>query len=150
MRATQKGFTRQPVGIHKLEGFVRNLMDECGIPGYYTLHSLRASCATRLYNRGIDEQLITEVTGHRSNAVRDYKRTSEEQRVEVSRILNNDTVLTELASPSNSKKIKVEKEPSTDESEEKTIVSKCKLESGETTVKSLDISCGNLKVSLKF
>ena len=47
--------------------------------GFYSNHSLRATCATRLYRAGVDEQLIMETTGHRSLAVRRYKRTSEKQ-----------------------------------------------------------------------
>ncbi len=55
--------------------------------GHFTNHSLRATAATRLYAAGVDEQLITEKTGHRSTAVRTYKRTSDEQQEEVSKIL---------------------------------------------------------------
>lgn len=36
-------------------------------------YSLRASATTRLYHAGVDEELIPEVTGHRSNAIRNYK-----------------------------------------------------------------------------
>ncbi|XP_062573148.1 zinc finger MYM-type protein 2-like [Saccostrea cucullata] len=50
-----------------------------GFTGHYTNHSLRATAATRLYDAGIDEQLITEKTGHRSTSVRSYKRTNEQQ-----------------------------------------------------------------------
>lgn len=45
--------------------------------GHYTNHSLRALAATRLYDARIDEQLITEKTGHRSTSVRSYKRMNE-------------------------------------------------------------------------
>ena len=41
----------------------------------------------RLYQEDIDEQLIMERTGHRSNAVRLYKRTSNGQMRDVSNIL---------------------------------------------------------------
>ncbi len=55
-------------------------------------HSLRATAATRLYSSGIDEQLVMERTGHRSTeGIRSYKRTSTEQQVAVSDILNNAT-----------------------------------------------------------
>ena len=58
-----------------------------GISGYKTNHSLRATTATRLYQAGVEEQL--ERTGHRSlDGVRSYKRTSDEQRVALSDILN--------------------------------------------------------------
>ena len=33
---------------------------ECGIDGYKTNHSLRATAATRLYESGIDEQLVKQ------------------------------------------------------------------------------------------
>ena len=36
-----------------------------------------------MYDRGMDEQLICEKTGHRSVAVRSYKRTSSNQMKEV-------------------------------------------------------------------
>jgi integrase len=36
------------------------------LKGRYTNHSLRATTATRLYQAGVEEQLIMERTGHRS------------------------------------------------------------------------------------
>ena len=60
-----------------------------GITGYKTNHSLRATTATRLYQAGIDEQLIMEKTGHHSlEGVRSYKRTSSEQQESISDILS--------------------------------------------------------------
>ena len=59
------------------------------IQGFRTNHSLRATAATRLYQAGVDEQLIMETTGHRSlEGVRSYKRTSEDQKQVLSDILN--------------------------------------------------------------
>jgi len=44
---------------------------------HFTDHSLRRSCATRLYDGGVPEQLIHETTRHRSfDGVRAYKCTS--------------------------------------------------------------------------
>ena len=58
------------------------------IQGYKTNHSLRATAASRLYRKGIDEQLIMERTGHRSiEGIRSYKRTDQQQQIEVSNIL---------------------------------------------------------------
>ncbi|CAG2205783.1 unnamed protein product [Mytilus edulis] len=48
---------------------------------------LRASADTRFYNAGIEEQRVAETTGHRSKAVRVYKRTSADQQIEVLNIL---------------------------------------------------------------
>ncbi len=58
--------------------------------GYKTNHSLRATAASRLYHSGLDEQLIMERTGHRSiEGIRSYKRTSNQQQVTVSNVLNS-------------------------------------------------------------
>ena len=73
-------YAAQPLGRHKLATVVSTLCKDGGLHGYRTNHSLRTSAATRLYQAGVDEQLITEVTGHRSNAVRNYKRTSTAQK----------------------------------------------------------------------
>lgn len=80
-------FAMQAVGRVKLSNTVRELAQEAGISGKVTNHSLRATCASRLYRNAVDEQLICEKTGHRSNAVRTYKRTSEDQMRDMSDIL---------------------------------------------------------------
>ena len=50
------------------------------VDGNFTNHSLRRTCATRLFQAGVDEQQIMNVTGHRTtNAVRLYKEISQEQ-----------------------------------------------------------------------
>ena len=51
-------------------------------------HILRAKTATRLYEQGVDEQLIKAQTGHRSDSVQAYKRTSVKQQFEVSNMLH--------------------------------------------------------------
>jgi len=56
------------------------------VSGFYTNHSLRATCATRLFRSGVDEQLIAR-TGHRSNAIRNYKRICTEQEADISKIV---------------------------------------------------------------
>lgn len=80
-------FSMQPVGRIKLSNTVAELAKEAGISGKVTNHSLRATCASRLYQESVDEQLICEKTGHRSNAVRSYKRTSEDQMRQMSNIV---------------------------------------------------------------
>lgn len=82
------GYSKQAVGIHTLEKYLKEIFAEAGVPGYFTLHCLRASCASRLYQAGVQEQQIMEITGHVSNAVREYKRTSDEMRENCSEILN--------------------------------------------------------------
>ena len=58
---------------------VRDVCAKAGLPGHYTNHSLRVTAATHLYHNNFDEQIIQEFTGHRSVAVRGYKRTSDSQ-----------------------------------------------------------------------
>ena len=69
-------YVDKAVGINKLQSVVREMCAKAGLPGHYTNHSLRATAATRLYNNNFDEQVIQELTGHCSVAVREYKRTS--------------------------------------------------------------------------
>ena len=50
------------------------------------------SLTSRLYNKGVDEQLIMERTGHSSiDGIRSYKRTLAEQVMCLSDIFNNPT-----------------------------------------------------------
>ena len=69
-----------PVGENRMRCFVKDLCKKAGIPGYYTNHSLRATGCTCMYNSDLDEQVIQEISGHRSSAVRSYKRTCEKQK----------------------------------------------------------------------
>ena len=56
---------------------VKNICSKGNLGGHRANHSLRATAATRLFDADIDERLIIKVTGHRSSAVRNYKRVSE-------------------------------------------------------------------------
>ena len=56
------------------------MTEKAGIPGFFSNHSLRSTCATSLYHANIGEQVIQEITRHRSLAVRSYKRTCYKQR----------------------------------------------------------------------
>ena len=80
-------FSHSPVGRHTLADTVASICREGGLSGYRTNHSLRSSAATRLYDAEVDEQLIQEITGHRSNDVRGYKRTSEAKKQKISAII---------------------------------------------------------------
>ena len=73
-------YLNRPAGVNRLRTVVKDMCESAGLPGFYTNHSLRSTAATKLYQNDIDEQLIQEVTGHRSLAVRAYKRTSDKQR----------------------------------------------------------------------
>ena len=51
-------YSASPIGRNKLAKAVSNMCEECGIQGFRTNHSLRATAATRLYASGVDEQLL--------------------------------------------------------------------------------------------
>ena len=79
-----------PLGHNQLSKIVGNLMKDIGFPGHFTNHSLRVSCATRLYTAQVDEQLIMSRTSHSStDGVRAYKRSSEKLKKLTSYILNS-------------------------------------------------------------
>ena len=75
--------------LYSLGRIISRICKEADIGGYKTNHSLRATAATRLYQSGVDEQLVMERTRHRSlEDVRSYKRTSDTQCQALSDILN--------------------------------------------------------------
>lgn len=80
-------YTMQPMGVNTISKIVSHLAKQVGIEGKVTNHSCRATSATRLFQSNMEEQLVMEKTGHRSNAVRSYKRTSDRQLREVSNVL---------------------------------------------------------------
>ena len=54
----------------------------------YTNHSLRASGATKLFQKEVPEKVIQEITGHRSlKALRKYEKVSSVQKIAASNIL---------------------------------------------------------------
>ena len=103
-------YTCQPIGKNTLANVLSEIAKKAGIDGRVTNHSLRATATSRLYNENFDEQLICEVTGHRSNAVRSYKRTSEDQLKSVSNVLygNNDVNMQNSSEEHTPKKAKIE------------------------------------------
>ncbi len=67
----------RPLGINAIAKVVNTLMTRAGIPGRFTNHSLRVTAATRMFNAGVEEQVVKERTGHKSDAVHAYKRMSD-------------------------------------------------------------------------
>ena len=82
-------YSVKPIGQHTLNIMVKDMCRCGGIQGYKMNHSLRTTTATRLFRAGCDKQLIMERTGHRSlDRVRSYKRSSDEQHLALSEIVN--------------------------------------------------------------
>jgi hypothetical protein len=94
-------YTRQPVGLNTLSLTVKRIMKAAGIPGKWTNHSLRSGCATTLHRANVEEQTIKNVTGHRSDAVRSYKRESLQTMKRAERVLLGNPVKTRSKSEPN-------------------------------------------------
>ena len=62
-------FQDRPAGQNRLRDVVKDMCKKVGLPGFYSIHSLQGTAATRMYRCNIDEQLIQEITGHRSLCV---------------------------------------------------------------------------------
>lgn len=124
-----------PVGVYVLQKTVGKLGEQAGFSGHFTNHSLRATAATRLYDAGVDEQLIAEKTGHRSSAVRSYKRTQDAQLVKVSEIIHG------------------KENPPKEEDENKENVKKLRTEEDskrECGPREIHIEQGNISFKFKF
>ncbi len=76
-RTASQWYSDCPVGVNPLKKVVKGIMCRGGLKGKYTNHSLRATCVTRMFEASVDKQLIKRFTGHKSDAVRDYKKVSE-------------------------------------------------------------------------
>ncbi len=76
-----------PVGKGKLATYMQTMCKEAGLSEKKTNHSLRATGASALFNAGVSEKLIRDVTGHRSNALQLYERPSQDQKQYVSSVL---------------------------------------------------------------
>ena len=102
--STTKGniwYSRTPCGHNTLQRVVPELMKQAG---YFTNHSLRAIAATRLFENGVDEQLIRDCTGHSSKeGVRAYKQTTTKLYETIFDIRNSDRINTKTISEVTSK-----------------------------------------------
>ena len=80
-------FGKQPVGVNKLEGFVKAMFDEAKIDTTnrrITNHSIKASLCTIMWNEGFDDQQISSRSGHRSDALWRYKRMGKNMEHQIS------------------------------------------------------------------
>lgn len=82
-------YGEQVLGVNKLKGLMMEIAGKEGMEGNFTNYSGKRTCATQLYQAGIDEQEIMSRTGHRSEvAVRKYKRSNSALQERVSEVLN--------------------------------------------------------------
>ena len=81
-------YTCRPVGKNTLGDYMQKIMEKGGIQGHFRNHSLHKATATRLFEQGVDPQLIKEATGHKSDAVMLYKKSNLKMKKQVSDMLN--------------------------------------------------------------
>ena len=73
-------YGKTPIGHNTLNTTVSRICKAAVITGFKTNHSLRVTTATRLFQKGVEEQLIMSRTGHRSvEGVQTYKRIGDDQ-----------------------------------------------------------------------
>ena len=72
--------------------FVKKLLSDAKIDGYFMNHLLRRTAPTRLFQAGIERKIFKEITGHRSDAIECYQVTSEDQQRNVSKIISGGNV----------------------------------------------------------
>ena len=77
---SQPWFKNMPVGVNPLKTMMARVSELAGLSIKYTNHSLRATSASRMFQTGVPEKIVAEVTGHKSiKALRQYERTTEQQ-----------------------------------------------------------------------
>lgn len=77
-----------PIGICTLNKILPvKLCGKAGLP-LRTAHCLRVTCASRLFQNSVEEKLIREKTGHKSNALFLYEKGSKTQLENVSKALD--------------------------------------------------------------
>ena len=64
------------------------MMSDAGTEGHFQNHITRKSTCTRLFQKGVDPQLIKQRTGHKSEAIMRYKKSNIEMRKQVSDMLS--------------------------------------------------------------
>ena len=74
------------MGINTLNNILPSQSKEAGFK-HKTSHCLRVTCASSLFNAGVEGKLIRDRTGHLSNASFKYEKISEVKSAEVSEVL---------------------------------------------------------------
>jgi hypothetical protein len=79
-------FDKLPVGINTLNQILPDMCKAAGV-ARKTAHCLRVTCASTLFNEGVDTKLIRDRTGHKSDALAKYEKANEKAMCKVSAML---------------------------------------------------------------
>ena len=72
----------QPYGKNNIGQVVKKIMEKAHIKGRWTNHSLRRTAASRLMAAKVEEKIVKEITGHKSDCVRMYQVTPDHLKYE--------------------------------------------------------------------
>ena len=86
-RDRSMGYEKSAIGLCSLNKILPDkLCAKAGLPRK-TSHCLRITCATALFQNGVEEKIIRERTGHTSNALLKYQLSSKTQTAKASAVL---------------------------------------------------------------
>ncbi|CAG2203745.1 unnamed protein product [Mytilus edulis] len=98
-------FSKQNLGINKLENLMKTTCTKDELSGNFTNHYGKRIFATTMFQSGLDEQTtcIMSQTGHRSvQGVRKYKRPSDDQLRDISNVLEPNCKSSKIKTENNS------------------------------------------------
>lgn len=85
-------YSKQPVGIHTVNGFMKAIADSGGLNGNgkrYTNHSVRKVTVQKLRKAGVSSREIITITGHKTEeSLKDYDDIDRDDNRRLSRILS--------------------------------------------------------------
>ena len=97
--ADSTGYTGQPIGKNTLCNMMKRLSNKAHLSRQYTNHSVRATCVTKLSEKGVPENIIMATSGHKSvESLKAFNRPTEVQSRQTASMLDIDEALA-LASP---------------------------------------------------
>lgn len=73
------GYEKVAIGINTLNKILPDKLCAAAGLAKKTSHCLRVTCATNLFQNGVEEKIIRKRTGHRSNALLRYEHPTEKQ-----------------------------------------------------------------------
>lgn len=108
-------YGNQPIGQNKLATWMSRLSVEAGLSRRYTNHCIRATVATGLKRRGVDNHAIMSVTGHRNQqSLESYvEGLSEEQSRDLSTEIHSLATGSRRRVPQTESVVRVESAPTT-------------------------------------
>ena len=93
----QTWYTGQAIGKNTLASFMGGLSEKAKLSHHYTNHSVRATCITRLAERGAPDSIIMATSGHKSvESLKIYNRPTPQQARQTAALLDDDDDCTDV------------------------------------------------------